>query len=79
MPRMNIAGYKRQLMSFFRTYPEVLPIEAGDLCVGGPNPVKVRQERVHIVQAFDPFIEGGHDCFRMFGQFHTRRLLFLRF
>lgn len=79
MSRMNITGYKGQFASFFRTYPEVLPVEAGDLRVGGPNPVKVRQERIHIVQALDPFIEGRHDCFSMLSQFHTRRLLFFRF
>lgn len=78
MPRMNITGYKGQFASFFRTYPEVLPVEAGDLRVGGSNLVKVRQERVHVVQALDPFVKGGHDCFCVFGQFHTRRLLFFR-
>lgn len=40
--------------------------------------MEIRQKRVHVVQALDPFVEGGHDRFRMLGQLHTRRLLLLR-
>lgn len=60
-----------------RTYPEVLPVEAGDLRVRGPDFVKVCQECVHVIQALDTFVEGGHDRFRVLGQFHARRLLLL--
>jgi len=60
-----------------RTHPEVLPVEAGDLRMRGPDLVKVRQERVHVVQALDTFVKGGHDRFRVLGQFHARRLLLL--
>lgn len=51
----------------FLDFPEVLPVEAGDLRVRGPDLVKVRQERVHVVQALDTFVEGRHDRFRVLG------------
>jgi len=66
------------LSSLEETHPKVLAIEAGDFRVGGPDVVEVRQERVHVVQALDPFVESGHDRLRVLGQLHARRLLLLR-
>ena len=74
---MNIARCVRAISFRERTHPEVLPVKSGDLRVRGPDLVKVCQERIHVVEALDTFVEGGHDRFRVLGQFHTRGLLFL--